>query len=140
MSQYEKAGVNIAAKMAIIDRIKGAVHSTHGPAVLAGVGAFGGLFQASGAGWPQDAVLVASTDGIGTKTMLAGQVGQYRGLGHDIVNHCINDILCQGARPLFFMDYMASSQLDSNLIADVIEGMADACSVAKCALLGGETA
>lgn len=140
MSQYAKSGVNIAAKMAIIDRIKGAVHSTHGPEVLAGVGAFGGLFAATGSGWPDDAVLVGSTDGIGTKTMLAAQAGRYRGLGQDIVNHCINDILCQGARPLFFMDYVASSQLDSNLIADIIEGMAEACSAAGCALLGGETA
>jgi phosphoribosylformylglycinamidine cyclo-ligase len=140
MSQYAKSGVNIAAKMAIIDRIKGAVHSTHGPAVLAGVGAFGGLFAASGPGWPDDAVLVGSTDGIGTKTMLAAQAGRYRGLGQDIVNHCINDILCQGARPLFFMDYVASSHLEPNLIADIIEGMAQACSAAGCALLGGETA
>jgi phosphoribosylformylglycinamidine cyclo-ligase len=85
-------------------------------------------------------VLVASTDGVGTKTMLAAQTGNYRGLGHDIVNHSVNDILCQGARPLFFMDYIASSKLDTAVIAEIIGGIAEACQAAGCALLGGETA
>src|SRR5215470_17276519 len=111
-SQYTQAGVNIDAKMSIISRIKQAVDSTHGPEVLAGVGAFGGLFRAG------DSILVGSTDGIGTKTMIAAQARRYRGLGHDIVNHCVNDILCQGARPLFFLDYIASSQLEPNVIVE----------------------
>ena len=133
-SQYTKAGVNIDAKMDIISRIKSAVDSTHGPQVLAGVGAFGGLFQAG------DSILVGSTDGIGTKTMIAAQAGRYHGLGQDIVNHCVNDILCQGARPLFFLDYVASSQLDPAVIVQLVEGIAEACRAANCALLGGETA
>src|SRR5436190_59639 len=98
MSEYAKSGVNIAGKMALIEQIKRTVHATHGDEVLAGVGSFGGLFRASGIHWPEKAVLVASTDGVGTKTMLAHQARRYRGLGHDIVNHSVNDILCQGAR------------------------------------------
>jgi phosphoribosylformylglycinamidine cyclo-ligase len=140
MSEYAKSGVNIDTKMALIDRIKGAVATTHNANVLAGVGSFGGLFRANGADWPESAVLVASTDGVGTKTMLAAQIGRYRGLGHDIVNHSVNDILCQGARPLFFMDYIASSKLDPAVIAEIIGGIAEACKAAGCALLGGETA
>jgi len=140
VSEYAKSGVNINAKMALIGHIKDAVHSTHTPNVLAGVGAFGGLFRAGGQGWPEFPVLVASTDGVGTKTMLAAQAGRYRGLGHDIVNHSINDILCQGARPLFFMDYIASNRLDQAVVAEIIEGIAEACKAADCVLLGGETA
>ncbi|HLY26684.1 MAG TPA: phosphoribosylformylglycinamidine cyclo-ligase, partial [Aggregatilineales bacterium] len=140
MTEYARSGVNIDAKKALIERIRGAVHSTHGENVLAGVGAFGGMFQVGGEGWPAQPVLVASTDGVGTKTMLAAQAGRYHGLGHDIVNHCVNDILCQGARPLFFMDYVASSRLDPEAIAALIEGIAEACRGAGCALLGGETA
>src|SRR5258707_4098215 len=140
MSEYAKAGVNTDSKMALIDRIKGAVATTHNANVLAGVGSFGGLFRANGADWPENAVLVASTDGVGTKTMLAAQTGHYRGLGHDIVNHSINDILCQGARPLFFMDYIASSELDQAVVAEIIVGIAEACKAADCVLLGGETA
>jgi len=134
-SAYQQSGVDIGAKMAIIDRIKVAATSTYTSAVLGGVGGFGGLFQLT-----PDAILVASTDGIGTKTMLAAQYDQYRGLGHDIVNHCVNDILCQGARPLFFLDYVAASHLDPKIIAEVVEGMAEACRAVGCALLGGETA
>ena len=134
-SAYQQAGVDIGAKMAIIDRIKVAAASTYNASVLGGVGGFGGLFQLSA-----DSILVASTDGIGTKTMLAAQYGKYRGLGHDIVNHCVNDILCQGARPLFFLDYVAASRLDSQIVAEIVEGMAEACRAVGCVLLGGETA
>ncbi len=132
---YQGAGVDIAAKMGIIERIARAVKATQTPQVLAGVGAFGGLFQLT-----DDLILVASTDGIGTKTALAGAIGRYHGLGVDIVNHCVNDILCQGARPLFFMDYIAASKLHPDQIVEVVEGMAEACAAAGCALLGGETA
>jgi phosphoribosylformylglycinamidine cyclo-ligase len=134
-SAYQQAGVDIAAKMAIIDRIKTAAASTYTSPVLGGVGGFGGLFQIG-----PDSILVASTDGIGTKTMLAAQYGRFRGLGHDIVNHCINDILCQGAHPLFFMDYMAANRLEGHVVTEIVEGMAEACKAANCALLGGETA
>jgi phosphoribosylaminoimidazole synthetase len=85
-------------------------------------------------------VLVASTDGVGTKVRLAAQAGRYAGIGHDIVNHCVNDILVQGARPLFFLDYVASSRLEPEQIAAIVGGMAQACREAGCALLGGETA
>jgi phosphoribosylformylglycinamidine cyclo-ligase len=89
---------------------------------------------------PSEPVLVASTDGVGTKVKLAAQLGQWRGIGQDIVNHCVNDILVQNARPLFFLDYIASSKLDPQQVAEVVIGVAEACKAAGCALLGGETA
>src|SRR5258708_30641582 len=135
MSEYARSGVDMDAKRALIERIRGAVHSTHSENVLAGVGAFGGMFQVGGESWPAHPVLVASTDGVGTKTMLAAQAGRYAGLGHDIVNHCINDILFQGARPLVFLDYIASSRLDPTVIAELIEGIAETCRGAGCDLL-----
>ena len=116
------------------------VQSTYGPQVLAGIGAFGGLFSAAALKEMNDPVLVASTDGVGTKVKLAAQAGRYDSIGHDIVNHCIDDILVQGARPLFFLDYVASSQLNPEMIAAVVGGIASACRAAGCALLGGETA
>ena len=87
-----------------------------------------------------DPVLVASTDGVGTKVELAARLGRYRGVGADIVNHCIDDVLVQGARPLFFLDYIAASKIDAEQVAEVVAGMAEACEAAGCALLGGETA
>ena len=120
--------------------MKAAVESTHGPAVLRGVGSFGGAFSAKALVAMDEPVLVASTDGVGTKVELAARLGRYRGVGIDIVNHCINDVLVQGARPLFFLDYIASSRLDAEQVADVVTGMAEACAASGCALLGGETA
>src|SRR5687767_3482943 len=117
-----------------------AVQSTYGPAVLAGIGAFGGLYDWAALKDLATPVLVASTDGVGTKVRLAAEAGRYVGIGHDIVNHCVNDILVQGARPLFFLDYIASSRLDPEQVAAVVGGMAEACRAAGCALLGGETA
>jgi len=108
--------------------------------VLAGLGAFGGLFDAAALKAMRDPVLVASTDGVGTKVKLAVQFGRYEPLGHDIVNHCINDILVQGARPLFFLDYIATARLEPELVAAVVKGIAAACRKGGCALLGGETA
>lgn len=119
-------------------RIDEAVRSTYTPAVLAGIGAFGGLYAL-----PDDVpepVLVASTDGVGTKTMLATATGRLDAIGRDIVNHCVNDILVQGARPLFFLDYVASSRLEPAQVAAVVDGVASACREAGMALLGGETA
>jgi phosphoribosylformylglycinamidine cyclo-ligase len=118
--------------------MKPAVRATFTPNVLADVGSFGGLFALTDL--PIDPVLVASTDGVGTKVKLAAQLGKWRGIGHDIVNHCVNDILVQNARPLFFLDYIASSRLDPQQVAEVVIGVADACKAAGCALLGGETA
>jgi len=139
-SAYAQAGVDIEAGNRSVELIKAAVHSTHGPEVIGGVGSFGGLFSAAKLKDMSDPILVASTDGVGTKVMLAAQSGRYAGVGKDIVNHCINDILVQGARPMFFMDYFASSKLDPEVVAEVVTGMAEACREAGCTLLGGETA
>jgi phosphoribosylaminoimidazole synthetase len=108
--------------------------------VLRGVGSFGGAFSGKAIKAMDEPVLVASTDGVGTKVELAARLGRYRGVGTDIVNHCIDDVLVQGARPLFFLDYVASSKLNSEHVAEVVTGMAEACQAAGCALLGGETA
>lgn len=139
-SAYAAAGVSIDAGNRAVELMATAVKSTYGPEVLAGIGAFGGLFDASTLQRMEQPVLVASTDGIGTKVKLAAQVGRYRSLGHDIVNHCINDILVQGARPLFFLDYFAASKLIPEITAEIVCGMAEACRAAGCALIGGETA
>lgn len=120
--------------------MKTAVHATFGPEVLSGVGSFGGLFDISKLKQMADPVLVASTDGVGTKTMVAAAMNRWDTIGQDIVNHCLNDILVQGAEPLFFLDYVASSKLDPEQIAAVVGGAAQACRTAGCALLGGETA
>jgi phosphoribosylaminoimidazole synthetase len=140
MSSYASAGVNIAAGNRAVELMREAVKSTYGPEVLAGIGAFGGLFDASALKSMNDPVLVASTDGVGTKVKLAAQCGRYESIGHDIVNHCIDDILVQGASPLFFLDYIASSRLDPEMIASIVSGMSAACRESGCALLGGETA
>jgi phosphoribosylamine--glycine ligase/phosphoribosylformylglycinamidine cyclo-ligase len=137
---YAAAGVDIDRKMGAIERMKEVARATYGGAVLAGIGSFGGLFDAAILRDARAPVLVASTDGIGTKTKIAAAMGRYKGLGHDIVNHCINDILVEGAHPLFFLDYIASSQLDPDVLVELVEGCAEACAAAECALLGGETA
>jgi phosphoribosylformylglycinamidine cyclo-ligase len=142
-SAYAAAGVDIDRKMGAIDRFKQVARKATTPAVLAGIGNFGGLYDASLLQEAAAPVLVASTDGVGTKTKIASALGSsaaYRGLGHDIVNHCINDILVQGARPLFFLDYIASSRLDPEMLVELVDGCAEACAAAACALLGGETA
>jgi phosphoribosylformylglycinamidine cyclo-ligase len=135
---YADAGVDIEAGTQAVEMMKEAVRSTYGPEVIAGIGAFGGMFDAANLG--DSAVLVASTDGVGTKTKIATALGRYDTIGRDIVNHCVNDILVQGARPLFFLDYVATGELDPQIIAAVVAGMAAACRDAECALLGGETA
>ena len=139
-SDYASSGVDIDAGNRAVDLMKDAVKSTYTPAVLAGIGSFGGLFDASLLKEMKSPVLVASTDGVGTKVKLASSVGRFRGIGHDIVNHCINDILVQGARPLFFMDYFATSKLNPEQTAEVVTGIAEACKESGVALLGGETA
>jgi phosphoribosylformylglycinamidine cyclo-ligase len=139
-SDYAASGVSIDAGNKAVELMKSAVKSTYGPEVLMGIGAFGGLFDASTLKSMQSPVLVASTDGVGTKVKLAAQSGRYRSVGHDIVNHCIDDILVQGARPLFFLDYFATSKLTPETCAEVVTGISEACKEAGCALLGGETA
>ncbi len=140
-SDYAAAGVDMDVKYRAVQMMTAAVKSTYGPEVLAGIGAFGGLFDAGGLlKEMRSPVLVGSTDGVGTKVKLAARTGRCASLGEDIVNHCVNDILVQGARPLFFLDYFASSKLNPVIIADVVGGMAKACREAGCALIGGETA
>ena len=139
-STYEGAGVSIDAGNQAVELMKTAVKSTYNDAVLAGIGSFGGLYDATALKHMAQPVLVASTDGVGTKVKLAALTGRLRDIGQDIVNHCINDILVQGARPLFFMDYFASSRLNPQQVAEVVSGMAEACRSAGMVLLGGETA
>jgi len=137
---YADAGVDINAANRAVDLIREAVRSTHGPQVLASVGAFGGLFDVSRLRDVCAPVLVSSVDGVGTKTKIAVAMGRYDTIGRDLVNHCVNDILCQGARPLFFLDYYASAKLEPERLAAVVGGLAAACRDVSCALLGGETA
>ena len=143
LASYAAAGVDIDEGTRAVDEMKSAVEATHdtpGAGVLQGLGSFGGVFSADRILAMNDPVLVASTDGVGTKVELAARLGKVRGVGMDIVNHCIDDVLVQSARPLFFLDYIAASVLDADLVAEVVGGMADACKAAGCALLGGETA
>lgn len=136
---YRDAGVDVEgaqrALRSVLDQVKG----TYTDNVVAGVGGFGALFRAS-FGPMANPVLVSSIDGVGTKTRVAAMVGSYRGLGHDIVNHCVNDILCQGARPLFFMDYYGCCGLNGLIFEEIVGGMTEACAAVGAALIGGETA
>ncbi|MGH9132523.1 MAG: phosphoribosylformylglycinamidine cyclo-ligase, partial [Ilumatobacteraceae bacterium] len=140
LTSYAAAGVDIDEGARAVRQMTGAIERTLGSDVLRGVGSFGGVFSAKSIMAMDDPVLVASTDGVGTKVELAARAGMVRGVGHDIVNHCIDDVLVQSARPLFFLDYIAAADLDADLVAEVVTGMAEACEAAGCALLGGETA
>jgi phosphoribosylformylglycinamidine cyclo-ligase len=140
MSSYKESGVDIAAATRAKGLMAESVRSTHTAAVLAGMGAFGGCFDLGAAALPGETVLVASTDGVGTKTLIAAALGRYETVGQDLVNHCVNDILVQGARPLFFLDYIATAKLEPDQVAAIVAGVAGACRAAGCALLGGETA
>jgi phosphoribosylformylglycinamidine cyclo-ligase len=139
-NSYAASGVDINEGTRAVELMKAAVKSTHGPQVLAGIGAFGGMFDASALKAMRSPVLVASTDGVGTKTKVAARLGRWDSVGQDLVNHCINDILVQGAKPLFFMDYVAAAKLDAVQVSTIVGGMATACKQIGCALLGGETA
>lgn len=137
---YKDSGVDITAGNEAVKLMKSAVEATHSPAVLAGLGSFGGLYSAMELKAMKSPVLVSSADGVGTKIKVAAALQIYDTIGQDIVNHCINDILVQGAKPLFFLDYIASSKIDPVMVATVVQGIAFACSKEKCALIGGETA
>jgi phosphoribosylformylglycinamidine cyclo-ligase len=137
--RYADAGVDIDEGDRAVRLIKQAVTATHGPEVLGGIGAFSGLFAFDPLRWKQP-VLAASTDSVGTKVKVAIAAGRYRGIGIDLVNHCVNDILCSGAEPLFFLDYFATGRLSPERLAEVVDGAASACGAAGCALVGGETA
>jgi len=132
---YAAAGVDIAAYERALERVRPLIAATHGLEVAQGVGPFAGLYALPGGGH-----LAASADGVGTKIKVAIAAGRHRGIGVDLVNHCVNDIATAGARPLFFLDYFATGQLDPEVFTQLVEGMSDACREAGCALLGGETA
>jgi phosphoribosylformylglycinamidine cyclo-ligase len=138
-SRYADAGVDIDAKAAALARAKAAIRSTFTAGVLGDVGGFGGLFRPDFSRY-REPVLVASTDGVGTKLKVAIEMGRHDTCGADLVNHCVNDILVQGARPLFFLDYIATGKVEPAVIESVIEGIARACRDNATALLGGETA
>jgi phosphoribosylformylglycinamidine cyclo-ligase len=132
---YAAAGVDIAAYERVLERVKPLIAATHGKDVAVGVGPFAGLYALPGGGH-----LASSADGVGTKIKIAIAAGSHRGIGVDLVNHCVNDIATAGARPLFFLDYFATGRLDPEVFTQLIEGMTRACREAGCALLGGETA
>ena len=136
---YADAGVDIDAGNALVERIKPAAKGTNRAGVMAGLGGFGGLFDLKAAGF-SDPVLVAATDGVGTKLRIAIDTGHLDTIGIDLVAMCVNDHVCQGAEPLFFLDYFATGALDVDAAATVIEGIAAGCTASGCALIGGETA
>jgi len=134
---YDAAGVSIERGERAVDLMRSAVEATHGPEVLGGTGGFAGLYALAGYREP---VLSSTIDGVGTKVLVAKEVGRYSSLGADIVNHCANDVLATGARPLLFLDYVASGRLDPDAVAEVVRGAAGACEELGIPLVGGETA
>ncbi len=136
-SAYAQAGVNIDVKMSAVGSIKQMVAATKTANVIGGIGAFGGLHKVPAG---KDQILVASTDGVGTKLKVAAMMNRHDTVGQDIVNHCVNDILVQGAKPLFFMDYVGTAKVDPAVFKSVVSGICKACRENKMALLGGETA
>ena len=136
---YADAGVDIDAGNALVERIKPAAKRTARPGTMAGLGGFGALFDLKGAGFT-DPVLVAATDGVGTKLRIAIDTGNVDGIGIDLVAMCVNDLVCQGAEPLFFLDYFATGKLELDQATRIIEGIAEGCALSGCALIGGETA
>ncbi|MEM6308388.1 MAG: phosphoribosylformylglycinamidine cyclo-ligase, partial [Pseudomonadota bacterium] len=136
---YADAGVDIDAGNALVDHIKPAAQRTLRPGVMAGLGGFGGLFDLKAAGYT-DPILVAATDGVGTKLRIAIDTGYVDGVGIDLVAMCVNDLVCQGAEPLLFLDYFATGALDVDQATRIIAGIAQGCADSGCALIGGETA
>ncbi len=136
---YKQAGVDIDLAHTLLDRVKKKISQTRRPEALAPIGGFGGLFQLDLSKYKKP-VLVSSIDGVGTKLMVASLMGKYDTVGHDIVNHCVNDIAVQGAEPLYFLDYIGIGKLRSPLYEQVLSGIAEACLKVNCTLVGGETA
>ena len=136
---YEAAGVDIAAGEEAVERIKAQVRSTFRPEVIGDIGGFGGLFAFARHRY-RSPVLVSSTDGVGTKALIAQAAGRFDTIGIDLVAMCVDDIVCQGAEPLFFLDYIAVGSLDPDHIEQLVEGVAEGCRQAGCALIGGEMA
>ncbi len=140
MNSYKTAGVDIEAGERTVEQIKPLVRATFNERVLADIGGFGGLYDVSFLKEYERPVLVSSVDGVGTKLKVAVMAGVHRGVGHDLVNHCINDIAVCGAVPIYFLDYFATGKLDEAVAVEVIAGFAEACSANDCALIAGETA
>jgi phosphoribosylformylglycinamidine cyclo-ligase len=136
---YKSSGVDIDAGNETVRRIKRLAQATFTPGVLSDIGSFGGLFKLDAAAF-KEPVLVSSADGVGTKLKVAFMANQHRTIGADLVNHCVNDILVQGATPLFFLDYLATGRLSPDVAEQIVEGLAKACGDNGCALIGGETA
>ena len=136
---YRAAGVDIEAGDALVDRIKPLAAATSRPGVMGGLGGFGALFDLKAAGF-RDPMLVSATDGVGTKLRVAIEAGRHDTVGIDLVAMCVNDLVVQGAEPLFFLDYFATGQLSTDHAAQVVAGIAEGCRIAGCALVGGETA
>src|SRR5213080_4357692 len=136
---YRDAGVDIDAMNSAVLRMRDRVRGTYTAEVLSDVGSFGGLFALD---WRQyqDPVLVSSIDGVGTKLKIAFAAGKHDTIGADLVSHCVNDILVQGARPLFFLDYFSTGKLSAEIVVEVVKGISEGCQAAGCALIGGETA
>jgi phosphoribosylformylglycinamidine cyclo-ligase len=134
---YVRAGVDIRAGMEAVERYRQVLSGWRHPDQLDTIGGFGGIFRLPGS---PDRALVGSTDGVGTKVLIAAELQRYEGVGRDLVNHCVNDILAVNATPLFFLDYFATGKLDPDVAARVVQGCANACRAHSCALLGGETA
>ena len=132
---YAAAGVSLATAEAVVDRLRAAVESTRTPAVVGSFGAFAGLYAID-----ERRLLAASTDSVGSKLVLARRAGKLRWCGADLAAHGINDVLTTGAEPLFFLDYVAANTIDPEQVAELVEGAADVCRAAGCAILGGETA
>ena len=135
---YKTSGVDIEAGKSFVNDIKDTIKSTHRPEVLGGFGGFNGMMKIP-SGY-KNPVLVSGTDGVGTKLNLARMVNDHHGIGIDLVAMCVNDVITSGAEPLFFLDYIACGKLDSGILKVVVNGIADACKIAGCSLLGGETA
>jgi phosphoribosylformylglycinamidine cyclo-ligase len=135
VSTYDAAGVSLDKAAALVDRLRAAVESTRTPGAVGAFGGFAGLYALD-----ERRLLAASTDGVGSKLVLARRAGRLRWTGADLAAHCINDVLTTGAEPLFFLDYMAASSVDLEQLAELVEGAAEVCRAAGCALLGGETA
>ena len=134
---YESAGVSIERGERAVDLMRSAVEGTHGPEVIGGPGGFAGLYALAGL---RDPVLASTIDGIGTKVLVAREMGRFETLGADIVNHCANDVLATGARPLFFLDYVGTGRLDPGAVATMVRGATEACRALGIAVIGGETA
>jgi len=132
---YKAAGVDTDAYKRMLERVTPLISATHGPEVVTGIGPFAGIYELPGGGR-----LAASADSVGTKVKVATACGCHRAIGHDIVNHCVNDVATAGAQPLFCLDYFASGRLDEAVFSEVVGGLAEACRANGCALLGGETA